>query len=489
MHNKYTFQYLNLFLFLFSCLVFTGKISALEIRSFDANRHLRFLDFPSNPRHNPNFICASQDFSGVGWIVSDPRRQLTMVSPKHFVGAYHFRPGVGSAMRFLSNNNIVKDFTIASTINVPNADGTPSDLFIGTLNERITKEDGISFHPYLNLDSYLVSGDNEDDCFFESGDSGSPTFIKHNGIATIAGTNSLISRSLSGNSLNFVNFIPSYINEMNAIMENEGYRMTKAITDSTTLEITDGDQISLVPVGQSITLQINLENMGSEAENVQLRTEFPVGVNVTSISGSSWFTETSLESNIFNARRAQISDGETSQLEVTVTPTSIGLQNYTVTVSSDQSEPISHTLAFQVTSPALLRRSAVVNNPSGDDDQDGVSNLLEFAFGGDAVTASQSIADSKIPLLPVFTRGQNNSCQVAFIRRVDHVELAIDYGVTSSSSLTGDSFLDASTFITDTDVTPINNELELVTHTMQTPGASRFFRVEVTLNEKVALNE
>ena len=92
-------------------------------------------------------------------------------------------------------------------------------------------------------------------------------------------------------------------------------------------------------------------------------------------------------------------------------------------------------------------------------------------------------------MLPVFTRGQNNSCQVAFIRRVDHVELAIDYGVTSSSSLTGDSFLDASTFITDTDVTPINNELELVTHTMQTPGASRFFRVEVTLNEGVALNE
>ena len=415
---------------------------------------------------------------------------------------------------------------------IRDSNGTPSDLFIGTLNTEITKEDGISFHPYLNLDSeseyidqeitvfgrlarggrssisrinnapnssinrsralsfqYLVSGDNEDDCFFESGDSGSPNFIKHNGIATIVGTNSLISRSLSGSSLNFVNFIPSYIKEMNAIMENEGYRMTKAITDSTTLEITDGDQISLVSVGQSITLQINLENMGSEAENVQLRTEFPVGVNVTSISGPSWFTETSLESNIFNARRAQISDGETSQLEVTVTPTSIGLQNYTVTVSSDQSEPIFHTLAFQVTSPALLRRSAVVNNPSGDDDQDGVSNLLEFAFGGDAVTASQSIADSEIPLLPVFTRGQNNSCQVAFIRRVDHVELAIDYGVTSSSSLTDDSFLDASTFITDTDVTPINNELELVTHTMQTPGASRFFRVEVTLNEEVALNE
>ena len=119
---------------------------------------------------------------------------------------------------------------------------------------------------------------------------------------------------------------------------------------------------------------------------------------------------------------------------------------------------------------------------TGDDDQDGISNLLEYAFGGDPTTSSQITANGEAPLLPVFTR-RENSCSVAFVRRVNHAELAIDYQVTSSDTLSGDNFLDASALITDTDITPVNDELELVTHTMQSSGPVRLFRVEITLAE------
>ena len=64
---------------------------ALVIRGYSSGTHNRFLNFPGSASHNPNFIHAAYDLSGVGWDTADTRSQYTMVSPIHFVGANHAR--------------------------------------------------------------------------------------------------------------------------------------------------------------------------------------------------------------------------------------------------------------------------------------------------------------------------------------------------------------------------------------------------------------
>jgi len=112
---------------------------------------------------------------------------------------------------------------------------------------------------------YSVTSGDDDDCFFEVGDSGSPVFVNQNGVAAIVGTNSLVATLDSGDILNLSNFIPTYVDELNTIMENSGYRMTKAIPGTTNLSLTHTPPTSIIRAGHSLTLQLTLENTGQTA--------------------------------------------------------------------------------------------------------------------------------------------------------------------------------------------------------------------------------
>ena len=538
MHNALTHHSRYLASILTCCVLGAGSSEALELRTFDADKHLRFLNFPSSPSHNNNFIHSSFDLSGVGWITSDTRRQHAMVSPIHFVGAYHFRPSIGSTLRFLSSDGVIKNSTVTSTINVPNNDGTASDLFIGTINEAITEGDNIAFHPYLNLSSeasyvnqsiivlgrtvlggngtidtikdapatalndsrvlafkYSVTSGDDDDCFFEVGDSGSPVFVDQNGVAAIVGTNSLVATLDSGDILNLSNFIPTYVDELNTIMENSGYRMTKAIPGTTNLSLTHTPPTSIIRAGHNLTLQLTLENTGQSpgggpptasddtAENIRLTSTFDNDVNTASTAGTLWFDQSDSASNVASTRRATISNNDTTPLSITFIPENSGLQNYTISHSSDQSSPISQTFSINVIDSFLSSFGDLVDpSPSGDDDQDGIPNLLEYAFGGNPTNSSRQTADGSTPLLPTFSGTAGNN-SISYVRRKDFIERAITYQVTSSTDLTNNSFVDATSFITTTNTSSINSELELVTHTLSSSEAKRFFRVEVELNE------
>lgn len=509
-------------------LTWVSGCHALVIPDYNATRHNRFLSFPANPAHNAQFMHAGYDLSGVGWHTAKTARQLTMVSPVHFVGANHYRPGVNATIRFLSAAPaVLRDFTVASETAVTNDNGDASDLFIGTLATAMTAADGIRFYPYLNLGSeagyvnlplivlgkpgrgaagtlsviqdapssglnttrvarfdYSTATGGADGCYFESGDSGSPLFAVHNNTAAIIGTHSLVgSISVAGTTTysNYSNFIPHYIDKFNAVMENQGYRMTKAIPGSTQLALTHTPP-PVARAARPFTLGLNLENTGATmAENVKLGNLLPQEANVTAAGGSLWFDESTAAAT--RARRAKIAPGGDTDYALTITIPTPGSYQHTVTYSSDQSPPqTEHFNLTVIESFASWASGLADKTPGGDDDMDGVSNLLEYAFGGDPTSPSLRVAGETTRLLPVFSRS-GNSHTISYVRRKDAGQRALSYSLTCSTTLLPGSFTDASSLISQTDSSPVNDGFELITHTLTTSETERFFRIEVTLSE------
>ncbi|MBK1831439.1 hypothetical protein JIN77_11925 [Verrucomicrobiaceae bacterium R5-34] len=451
-----------------------------------------------------------------------------MVSPLHFVGANHYRPGVGATLRFLDKNGVLRDYTVATQTNITNDEGENSDLFIGTLNTAITDSDAITYHPYLNYDrelsyynkslivlgkttrggagtiaqitdspvsnlnttrvlrfDYLVRSNDEDGCYFETGDSGSPVFVDQNGVAAIVGTNSLLSSVTTPagtNYLNYSNFIPHYVDKLNVVMESTGYRMTKAIPGSTTLVLSHTPPSTTIRAGHDFTIGLNLGNTGSSmAENVKLENSLSTSYSVSSASGSSWFDEST--NTLIAARRASIDTGENTDYSLTLSIPLAGNHTHTVTYRSDQSSEVSESFTIEVME-SFLSWSLGLSDPSvtGDDDHDGVSNLLEYVFGGDPAVASRLVAGENISLLPQFQL-VGGSYTLSYVRRIDYADRAITYQLTSSSTLAIDSFSDASAMISNTSISAINAEYEQVTLTLAPSGSERVFRIEVTLDE------
>lgn len=512
--------------FFSAIIIFSINISisqALTLREVNSSKHLRFLNFPANPTHNKEFVHASCDLTGVGWHTGNTNRQLTMVSPIHFVGANHFRPGVGATIRFLCPDGVIKNCTVASQTAIPNSAGVASDLFIGTLTAPIPESEGIKYYPYLNLSNeleyhdlpliilgrairggkgtlerirniassstnstrtltflYDTTGGKESDCYFQGGDSGSPIFIEHGGVAAIVGTNSLRLQRV-GAIENFANFIPNYIEELNTKMEVSGYRMTKAIPGSTSL-VLDHSKPVIVRAGQDFDIQLHLKNSGPDlAENVKLKNTLPDTVKVISATGADWFNEASNLDGIIDARRVKIDSEETVDYTISLNISKPGTYMHEVTFYSDQSPVVTQSFMIIVTDSYLNWATELTNaSISNDDDQDGISNLLEYAFGGNPENSSQYLENSIIHILPQYTINDGVH-QISFLRRTNYIELGISYILTSSTDLTPGGFSDASSMIGEEKVNWINDDIEQVNLTLTAPESRQFFSIEVVL--------
>jgi hypothetical protein len=282
-------------------ILLTQVSPGLNIRTYSATRHDRFLSFPGAPVLNPDFLHASTNLTGVGWYIApsntavELRRQFTMVSPKHFVGAYHFRPSTSGSIRFVAGDHTVKTCAIQSVQTILNDVGDPSDLFLGTLEEEILPADGIIFHPFLSVEdrdyvgqeliftghentngvvklragrgvfqarvqvgkgtaigadtgikkteaytwiyqeNSLFPTGNPDDAHVEGGDSGSPSLVEVDGRGAIVGTHGLVgtsSRGFTTQTTSYDTFVPFYVDLLNAKMAVEGYHMTRAVPGS-----------------------------------------------------------------------------------------------------------------------------------------------------------------------------------------------------------------------------------------------------------------
>jgi len=505
-----------------------GSAQALVIRAYNAQRHDRFTGFPNTPVFNVNFMHASYDLTGVGWDTSDTRRQLTMISPIHFVGANHFKPAVNATIRFLSADGTLKDFTVVSRTNINNDAGEASDLFIGTLNRPILPNEGICFHPYHNLNSewnynglptiflgkmargahgviatiedappvngmnitrtlrmdYDVSDTNGDDAYMESGDSGSPVFIGVNGVAAIVGTNSIVGTYSNGNKSNWCNFVPHYAEKLNTVMAAQGYQMTKTNPGSTTLTLTH--QITTntpLRAGYPVNIEVTLTNTGNTiAENIKLKDTPTLNATASTSTGTAWFDEsTSIASQ---ARKANLTTNGSSTCTFTLIPTASGSVQHEITYTSDQTSSATTSLSFNVIESFISWGSNLTDkSETGDDDQDGINNLLEYAFGGDPNTASNTLPGTTTSLLPTFSVS-GNTLHFSYIRRTDYIARAITYTINTSTSLESGSWSNASSMITQTTVSPINSDFELVTATLSEPENNQtFFCLDVSLNE------
>jgi hypothetical protein len=122
--------------------------SALTHRQYDPVRHDRFTGFPTTPVHNPSFVFDGSRYTGVGWIKTDPGKQVALISPKHIVFAKHYGLAVGNVVRFLNMDNEIIESVIANTAVVPDNNDPESDVIIATLQTAVTPLTGISFFPY-----------------------------------------------------------------------------------------------------------------------------------------------------------------------------------------------------------------------------------------------------------------------------------------------------------------------------------------------------
>lgn len=498
---------------------------ALVIDTYIPSRHDRFSGFPAAPVHNPSFMYAGLNLTGVGWDTSNPSRQLTMVSPRHFLGAYHYKPAIGATIRFLSSGGTVRNYTVASITPITHDTGQNSDLFIGTLSNSIAPGDGIDFHPYLNLrreQNYLrktlvmlgktarggsqtvdsitsimipgkinttkaltsyssFSSAGPDDAYFESGDSGSPSFIVNNNIAAIVGTHSAVA-SGSSSATNYDAFVPYYADKLNTIMEAHGYHMTKAIPGTTTLTLNHQILPDILRAGHPITIDLTIYNTGSiPGENIKLISLSPTGKSVSSTADAGWFDESS--ATVTRVRRAELTPSSATTHSINLTIPEPGTASHQVTYSCDQSSPTIENFSIDVIESFISWGNDLTNkNTTGDDDTDHISNLLEYAFGGDPAVPSQYHPGTSIHLLPTFAKS-GGTYNISHIRRTDHITRALSYQLTSSTSLKNGSWNDASSAISHRTITPINTDFELVTLHLSTSGTEEFYRIKVTLDE------
>ncbi len=259
---------------------FPAVSQALVVRTPNAAAHNRFVSgYPTDPVVNASasFLLAGFDLSGIGWNAANPGQSFTLVTPQHFVGATHSSIGGGGVVEFVGSDGVKRSYVVESAVAVPNAEGRPSDLFVGRLSAPIAQEDRIRLFPVTGLaeaqqtgataylygnaakvgtgtigafqnfgddpltagaglsptrtftTTYRPIGGRANDARFEGGDSGSPTFLVENGTLALAGVHGALQTTSFATLTTYTNYDTSvsfYINEVNNILAADGYQLT-----------------------------------------------------------------------------------------------------------------------------------------------------------------------------------------------------------------------------------------------------------------------
>ncbi|MEM7145920.1 MAG: hypothetical protein AAF591_12355 [Verrucomicrobiota bacterium] len=254
-------------------LLVAGVLSAMEIVGFDPKKHARFSSgYPVRPVPNesPEFVGKGFDWSGVGWEATAEGREsltsraLTMVSPQHFVYSGHFkyeegRYGIGKIKFFSPTLKTTVLYTVDESVkpiqvrhprNVES--GAVSDIWVGTLTEKLDPAHGIKHYPVLVFPSvnhyrgqklftyagrgakigvnsidgvseingtvimgFRMNSNQIGESFMTSGDSGSPSFVPVDGKLTLVGLHYL-SVNQENEMMSLDSFMPAYIEQMRA---------------------------------------------------------------------------------------------------------------------------------------------------------------------------------------------------------------------------------------------------------------------------------
>lgn len=307
---------------------------ALDIRGYEPVRHDRFIGFPSAPTLNPGAWFDASAYTGVGWSVSDPRRQFVLVSPQHILFAAHWGLSPGEVIRFLGPDGTLRDYTVESSAQVT-VDGNGVDLTLGRLTEPVAVETGIRPLPYLhfkdsslysnialqvfgegaqvgagnlrgynNLDagtgmtwmSYfarMASETGQDDCNFTIGDSGSPTFSLWNGKPALVGTHSMLFTDAQHTFyFSYDSFVPTYVPQIDEVMAADGWRMIPSDAATTSLTCKAATSPSPLMQGQAGNATFTVQNSSRAADgNLRVTLTFPQEGAPDSVQGDGWVLE------------------------------------------------------------------------------------------------------------------------------------------------------------------------------------------------------
>ncbi len=509
---------------------------ALQLRAFSAARHVRINGFPSTPSANPTFLHAGVDLTGVGWDSTFPLRQVTLVTPRHFVAANHFRPGIGTEIRFLSSDGTVRSATVDSLYTIPNSNGDATDVLIGRLSAPIPPSTGVRFLSAHLLDTeaayigqtlgvlgqparggrgvisaigdfggdpitggagikttralqftYSNLAGSVDDAYAEGGDSGSPSFVVVNGKAAVVGTHTAI-LTATGSTTTFDAFLPAYVSLANTVLEADGYHLTPAAPKSTTLSL--GRQISpaVVRAGYPVTIDYVLSNTGvlNAANNVRLDASVPgiVGFNASGTNG--WIIDPA--PNGVAARRGGLAAGGSATISVTFTPPVPVTLSESAVIQADEAASTSLNSNITVVESFRSWSTGLADpSPAGDSDGDGVSNLLEYAQGGDPAKASRqasgTTSDLGLSVVGATTDASGTRLIVRFLRRTDAAQRLLDYRVESSADLNG-AWTDSTAGATTMQVSAVAPGLESADLALPASTAlHQFVRLRVNLSE------
>lgn len=454
-----------------------GPLHALQLRSYLPAVHDRFTGFPAAPVMNPGFLHGSARFTGVGWYVADTRRQFTLVTSQHFLCATHFTPVVGGIVRFVDSTGAVIERSVVSVTPVPNDSAGSSDIAVGKLDAPLPST--VAFYPWLNLaeeeaalgarlmvfgriarggsgvlDGFetvdetgiadtrclrfdyrnAVGGAN--DCKFEGGDSGSPCFVTVNGMPVLVGTNSAVGTG-EGFVANFSAYVPHYAARIDAILATDGMAMTPVFSSAaglvTRLETSPPTLRQLHPG----TAGFFIRNPGTQpAGMVAAVVEFGSGAVPDRFSAPGWAVTGG--AGIWTLQRMSLGAGE-----------EVGFSAEWDVIPETDTLPCVIALTSDASPDALLRLDLAVApsyaawckdlpeaGTEDDPDEDGIPNLIEYAFGSDPLSGSPGVVGGLPPNPTLSTAfGSAPSVSLIFPERIDAAERGLSYVVEFSETL------------------------------------------------------
>lgn len=502
-------------------------LSALEIRSYASSRHDRFTGFPDSPVVNAGSWFTGSLYTGVGWSVSDTRRQFALVSPRHFVLPSHWGISAGEQIRFLGSDGQTHTFTVASTTQIATSTAT-TDLTLGRFTETVPLSAGVSPIAYLKLQNqfqylnrslqvfgfnarvgsgttttfvdaaisgttrlirfdYVIAAGGQDDCYFAVGDSGSPSFSISNGKPALVGTHTAVDANDPTTPTiyyNYDTFVPQYITELNTLMEVDGWQMIPSNAASNTLTRSSSSTPTTLQQAHAGAATFTVQNASNAANNLRLSLTFPSGAAPDSITADGWIVDASGPLTWSFHKQSLTASTNLSVTANWSSVPAVSSMNVQMSTQSDGSALASSTFTFtpQPTFAAWstgLSQSGLTDDPDGD----GVPNVREYAFGSDPSNGSQVNTSGGV-LGPAMTLSGGNVL-LRFPVRSDSSTRGLWYRPEYSQTLDNDWTETAPTGTTTSfaEYSPAVSGFVEETVTIPVSGVSQFARVKVTLDE------
>jgi len=504
--------------------------------------------YPGSPVMNPGFIHDATKFTGVGWwyhptIPSASATQFALISPRHMISVRHlsqnFTPPAASQLaRFLGSDNQVYTRTILPFTNItdgsyivdlavvplssplpatvrpvryrnnqtqaelennpiivlgknpvtPAASVTGSYSEIGLFLNLVYPSPPANYQTRMFRFDYSVASGDADDCYYgpSTGDSSSPVFVDYNGEPALVGLAAAADTTGPSTYYNYCTFVPHYITHIDAVLNPQGYRMRPAEYTPTTLALAPASSPGTLRQAHAGDLTFTLENTGGEITgNAAITLAFDPAEAPASVSAPGWVVE-SMGGGIWSIRKAEMPDGDS--IVATATWTSlpaVGSLDVDVTVESDTTSTANSQPSFTLLpSYAVWAAGLAEDDETDDPDGDGMQNLLEYAFGGDAESGAMLLPGGHA-LRPELA-ASGGTVTLSYPERSDAGVRGLSYIVETSTALDdigGSTTLPAGAVSSAAAYSPDEPGFVRRTITWPADGPLRFARVKVTLSE------